>query len=100
MNTKYSRNAVWLQEEDNVVDGRYVDSLTTTYRITSAIVNKLKSLFGFLAENVIQKATQTLNLFSKGEFACLTILNEEDSDKSIGKVKSLWKTEIKIQSKL
>ena len=70
-----------------MVDGKYVDGLTTTYRITSAIVSKLKSLFGFLAQNVIQKATQTLELFSKDDFSCLAISNKSNSNHSKGKVR-------------
>ena len=64
-----------------------MDRLTTTYRITSAIVSKLKSLFGFLAQNVIQKATQTLELFSKDDFSCFAISNKSNSINSKGKVR-------------
>merc|ERR1712001_212677 len=49
-------------EEESVIDAKYVDSLITAYRITSEIAGKLKSLFGFVAENVVQKATQVLNI--------------------------------------
>ena len=64
-----------------------MDSLTTTYRITSAIVSKLKSLFGFLAQNIIQKATQTLDLFSKDDFSCFAISNKSNSNNAKGKIR-------------
>jgi hypothetical protein len=53
-----------------------VDSLITTYRITSEIAGKLKSLFGFVAENVIQKATHVLNIFSKEDFFSFQEINQ------------------------
>ena len=51
-----------------MIDSKYVDGLISSYRITSEIAGRLKSLFGFVAENIIQKATQVLNTFSKEDF--------------------------------
>ena len=48
---------------------KYVDGLTSVFRITGAIARRLKSLFGFVAENVVQQATKILNTFSKDTFA-------------------------------
>ena len=53
-----------------------MDSLISAYRITSEIAGKLKSLFGFVAENVIQKATHVLSIFSKEEFVSFQEINQ------------------------
>ena len=75
---------LFLQEDDTLISGSYVDDLTSTYRITSEIAGRLKSLFGFLAENVIQKVTRILNDFSKDEFSCFTQLKELTTGSSKG----------------
>ena len=58
-----------------------MDSLISSYRITSEIAGKLKSLFGFVAENVIQKATHVLSIFSKDEFASILGINQLNTKK-------------------
>ena len=75
---------LFLQEDDTLISGSYVDDLTSTYRITCEIAGRLKSLFGFLAENVIQKVTRILNDFSKDEFSCFTQLSELTTGSSKG----------------
>ena len=75
---------LFLQEDDTLISGSYVDDLTSTYRITCEIAGRLKSLFGFLAENVIQKVTRILNDFSKDEFSCFTQSSELTTGSSKG----------------
>ena len=64
--------------DDPSAGAKYVDGLTSVFRITGAIARRLKSLFGFVAENVVQQATKILNTFSKDTFAiCEQIMKAE-----------------------
>ena len=87
---------LFLQEDDTLISGSYVDDLTSTYRITSEIAGRLKSLFGFLAENVIQKVTRILNDFSKDEFSCFA----QSSELTTGSSKGMNMFQLKVRGSI
>ena len=47
------------------LDSQNLDGITTLFHITEQIANKLKSLFSFVCEMLIQKATSVLQDLSK-----------------------------------
>ena len=47
------------------------EAVTTVFRVTAALANKLKSLFGFIAESLVAKSNTFLSKYSSDEFAKL-----------------------------
>jgi hypothetical protein len=62
------------------VDSHDLDSLTTMFNITKSVAQKLKALFGFICETLVQKSTSILNVYSKDEFARMKDLSGRGSE--------------------
>ena len=43
--------------------------MTTAFRVTAALANKLKSLFGFISESLVPKSNTFLTRYSANEFS-------------------------------
>jgi len=50
------------------VDGDDIDGMTTMFHLTKIVAQKLKMLFSFISETLVQKTTAILNTYSKADF--------------------------------
>ena len=50
-------------------EGSSCEAVTTAFRVTAALANKLKSLFGFISESLVQKSNTFLTRYSANEFS-------------------------------
>ena len=57
-------------------DGDDIDGMTTMFHLTEIVAQKLKTLFGFISETLVQKTTNILNAYSKDDFQKLTNVPE------------------------
>ena len=57
-------------------DGDDIDGMKTMFHLTEIVAQKLKTLFGFISETLVQKTTNILNAYSKDDFQKLTNVPE------------------------
>ena len=62
-------------DKDTVVDS--VNSAITVFHVSTCVASRLKSLFSFVCESLVLKATAVLAAFAANEFARLKVVEEE-----------------------
>ena len=64
-------------------DNDDIDGMTTMFHITKSVAQKLKTLFAFICETLVQKTTSILNNYSKDEFAKVKDLDANSETKVV-----------------
>ncbi len=60
-------------------DNDDIDGMTTMFHITKSVAQKLKTLFAFICETLVQKTTTILNVYSKDDFAKMSNISGDET---------------------
>ena len=70
-------HSVFLNSNFSADGGDAIDGIITGFHVTLCVARRLKGLFEFACETVVQRSTNILNAFAKDDFAPLEELNDD-----------------------